>query len=90
MKSDFAATIGHRFDFRADWGSVHCEVLEVEPSRTLAYTWVAMGLESVVTWTLRPRPRLERVCAWSRRASNRIRNGPTKVPNSAGNNSWPD
>ena len=52
MKSDFAATIGHRFDFRADWGSVHCEVLEVEPSRTLAYTWVAMGLESVVTWTL--------------------------------------
>jgi len=54
MKSDFAPVTGHRFDFRADWGSVACEVLEVEPNRTLAYSWGAMGLESVVTWTLTP------------------------------------
>ena len=26
----------------------------VEPNRSLSYTWDAMGLESVVTWTLTP------------------------------------
>ena len=37
-----------------DWGSVDCQVLTVEPNKTLAYAWGAMGLESVVTWTLTP------------------------------------
>ena len=54
MKSDFRPDIGHGFRFTADWGSVDCEVLEVEPQRTLAYSWDALGLESVVTWTLTP------------------------------------
>ena len=54
MKNDFAPVVGHRFDFSADWGSVGCEVLEVEPNRTLSYSWGAYGLESVVTWTLTP------------------------------------
>jgi uncharacterized protein YndB with AHSA1/START domain len=54
MKNDFEPVVGHRFDFRADWGSVDCRVLVVEPNRTLSYTWDAMGLESVVTWTLTP------------------------------------
>jgi uncharacterized protein YndB with AHSA1/START domain len=54
MQNDFVPAVGHRFDFSADWGSVACEVLEVEPNRTLAYSWVAMGLDSVVTWTLTP------------------------------------
>lgn len=54
MKSDFLAEAGHRFKFSADWGAVDCEVTEVEPQRTLAYTWAAYGLESVVTWTLEP------------------------------------
>jgi uncharacterized protein YndB with AHSA1/START domain len=54
MKSDFAPTAGHSFKFTADWGSVDCTVTAVEPNRTLAYTWAAMGLESVVTWTLTP------------------------------------
>jgi uncharacterized protein YndB with AHSA1/START domain len=52
MKNDFAPVVGHRFDFRADWGAVDCQVLEVEPHKTLSYAWAAMGLESVVTWTL--------------------------------------
>jgi uncharacterized protein YndB with AHSA1/START domain len=55
MKSDFKPVVGHRFDFRADWGSVDCQVRIVEPNRTLAYTWAARGLESVVTWTLTPK-----------------------------------
>jgi uncharacterized protein YndB with AHSA1/START domain len=54
MKNDFQPVVGHRFDFRADWGAVDCQVLTVEPNKTLSYTWAAYGLESVVTWTLTP------------------------------------
>ena len=54
MKSDFAPVPDHAFQFRADWGSVDCKVLVVEPNRSLSYTWAAYGLESVVTWTLTP------------------------------------
>jgi uncharacterized protein YndB with AHSA1/START domain len=54
MKNDFALALGHRFNLRGDWGAVDCEVLAIEPNRKLAYTWAAMGLESVVTWTLTP------------------------------------
>lgn len=54
MKNDFKPVVGHRFDLRADWGAVDCQVLAVEPSKVLAYTWTAYGLESVVTWTLMP------------------------------------
>ena len=54
MQNDFKPVVGHRFDLRADWGSVDCQVLAIEPNKTLAYTWAAYGLESVVTWTLTP------------------------------------
>lgn len=54
MKSDFEPVVGHRFQFTADWGSVDCEVVAVEPNRSLAYSWSAYGLESIVTWTLTP------------------------------------
>jgi uncharacterized protein YndB with AHSA1/START domain len=52
MKNDFKPVAGHRFDLRADWGAVECQVLEVEPHKTLAYTWGDHDLKSVVTWTL--------------------------------------
>jgi uncharacterized protein YndB with AHSA1/START domain len=54
MKNDFKPVVDHRFNLRADWGAVDCRVLEVEPNKTLSYTWAAYGLESVVTWTLTP------------------------------------
>jgi uncharacterized protein YndB with AHSA1/START domain len=54
MKNDFKPVMDHRFTLRADWGSVDCQVLAIEPNRTLSYTWGAMGHESVVTWTLSP------------------------------------
>lgn len=54
MKSDFKPVVDHRFELRFDWGTVACQVLEVEPNKTLSYTWVADELESVVTWTLVP------------------------------------
>jgi uncharacterized protein YndB with AHSA1/START domain len=54
MKNDFQPVLGHRFELQGDWGAVACKVLEIEPARTLAYSWDANGLESVVTWTLTP------------------------------------
>ena len=54
MKNDFKPVVDHRFNFSADWGAVDCQVLVVEPNKTLSYTWAAFGLESVVTWTLVP------------------------------------
>ena len=61
MKSDFKPAVGHRFNLRGDWGGVlDCEVLAVEPNRTLSYTWnfahddAAYNLQSVVTFTLTP------------------------------------
>jgi uncharacterized protein YndB with AHSA1/START domain len=54
MSNDFAPAVGHRFKLTADWGSVDCQVLTIEPNKVLSYTWVAMGLESVVIWTLTP------------------------------------
>ena len=52
MKNDFQPKVDHRFNLRGDWGAVDCRVMVVEPNKTLSYTWAAMGLESVVTWTL--------------------------------------
>lgn len=54
MKNDFKPVVDHRFKFSADWGAVDCQVLAVEPNKTVSYTWAAYGLESVVTWTLTP------------------------------------
>jgi len=54
MKNDFMPVVNHRFNFRGDWGAADCQVREVEPNKTLSYTWAAFGLESIVTWTLTP------------------------------------
>lgn len=54
MKADFSPVVGHRFDFRAEWGAVNCEVLAIEPNETLSYSWGDHDLKSVVTWTLTP------------------------------------
>ena len=55
MKGDFRPAIGHRFGFRADWGAVDCEVLDIEPPHLLAYSWGDHELKSIVTWTLTPK-----------------------------------
>lgn len=54
MRNDFAPVVGHRFDLGAEWGSVSCEVLAIEPGTTLSYSWGDHDLRSVVTWTLIP------------------------------------
>ena len=52
MKNDFKPVVNHRFNLRADWGAVDCQVQTVEPNKTLSYTWDTKDLRSVVTWTL--------------------------------------
>jgi uncharacterized protein YndB with AHSA1/START domain len=60
MKNDFGLDLGHRFQLRGDWGHVDCEILDVDPGRTLSYSWnhphadPAFDLESIVTFTLEP------------------------------------
>lgn len=54
MQNDFKPEVDHRFRLSADWGAVDCKVLEIEPEKTLAYSWEAYGLKTVVTWTLTP------------------------------------
>ncbi len=54
MKTDFEPVVERKFKLTGDWGAVDCQVLEIEPEKTLAYSWAAHGLESVVTWTLTP------------------------------------
>ena len=61
MKNDFKPVVGHQFKLRGEWGGVlDCEVLVVEPNKTLSYTWnfahadAAFNLQSVVTFTITP------------------------------------
>jgi uncharacterized protein YndB with AHSA1/START domain len=57
MANDFEPVVGHSFNLRRNPQPdvnivVDCQVLIVEPNKTLSYTWEAYGLESVVTWTV--------------------------------------
>jgi uncharacterized protein YndB with AHSA1/START domain len=59
MANDFQPVVGHTFTLRAtpmpNWnGIVEGEVLAVEPTSRLSYTWGSMGMTTVVTWTLTP------------------------------------
>jgi uncharacterized protein YndB with AHSA1/START domain len=59
MDNDFQPVVGHGFSFRStpvpNWnGVIDSEVLVVEPSKKLSYTWGTMGMESIVVWTLVP------------------------------------
>lgn len=54
MKTDFSAAPGATFSFTADWGSVDCALLEIEPEKKLCYTWGDGTLDTIVTWTLTP------------------------------------
>lgn len=61
MQNDFKPDVGHRFTLRMEpqpnWnGVIDCQVLVVEPNRTLSYAWGALGLETVVTFTLTATP----------------------------------
>jgi uncharacterized protein YndB with AHSA1/START domain len=59
LKNDFEPVVGRKFEFRsepmANWdGVIGCEVLIVDHLKRLSYSWSALGLESVVLFTLTP------------------------------------
>src|SRR5271154_4586622 len=60
MDNDFQPVVGHRFQFRSkpvpNWnGVIDSEVKVVdEPNKKLSYSWDALGLGTVVEWTLIP------------------------------------
>ena len=54
MKNDFEPVVDRKFNLTGDWGAVDCQVLKIQPRKTLSYSWAAHELESVVTWTLTP------------------------------------
>jgi len=65
MANDFVPVVGHRFTFRTEpipettfSRVIACEVLGLREAELLSYSWVDAGreggLDSVVTWTLRP------------------------------------
>ena len=61
MRTDFEPVVGRHFSLRMDpqpnWnGVIDCQVLVVEPNKTLSYAWGALGLETVVTFTLTATP----------------------------------
>jgi uncharacterized protein YndB with AHSA1/START domain len=57
MENDFQPVVGHSFTLRStpmpNWnGVIDCEVLVVEPYKKLSYSWGALGVGSVVVFTL--------------------------------------
>jgi uncharacterized protein YndB with AHSA1/START domain len=61
MSTDLVPEVGRAFTFKAEptpwWdGIVSCEVREVQLHRRLVYTWRALPLDTVVTWTLDETP----------------------------------
>lgn len=61
MNNDFEPEANRPFQFRADplpqWdGIIDCEVLLIDPPHSLSYTWNALGLDSVVLFSLTPVP----------------------------------
>ncbi|GAB4567207.1 MAG: SRPBCC domain-containing protein [Haliangiales bacterium] len=57
MKTNLELTVGNPFQFQMDpteyWdGTVHCELLEIDKPRLLRYSWRALGVDTVVAWTL--------------------------------------
>jgi uncharacterized protein YndB with AHSA1/START domain len=64
MPNDFVPELGHRFTFRTQPvppyfdGVVHCEVVELVPAKSLAYTWAGLpGMRTTVRWELVPAER---------------------------------
>ncbi|GAA4086328.1 SRPBCC domain-containing protein [Mucilaginibacter panaciglaebae] len=68
MKNNFMPVIGHEFQFRTGGkanlnfdGIFYCKVLDIQPPKTLSYSWNCgpgegrITLESVVTWQLEPK-----------------------------------
>jgi uncharacterized protein YndB with AHSA1/START domain len=59
MDNDFAPVVGHRFTLRTDPapgfdGIVHCQVIELDPPRTMRWSWRGGPIDTVVSFSLAP------------------------------------
>lgn len=59
MKNDFKPVPGHKFTLSRQPNPdvnvvIDCEVIAVEPNKTLSYRWSAYGTDTIVTFTLTP------------------------------------
>jgi uncharacterized protein YndB with AHSA1/START domain len=59
MPNDFEAKLGHRFTFRTKPrpgfdGIVRCEVIELDPPRTMTWSWEGGWVKTVVRFRLEP------------------------------------
>jgi uncharacterized protein YndB with AHSA1/START domain len=55
MRGTFRAEVGAAFTLEAGaWGTVHCEVLELVPERTLRFSWKNPPLDTTVSFRLEP------------------------------------
>jgi uncharacterized protein YndB with AHSA1/START domain len=61
MPNDFQPVTGHRFTFRTKParalgfdGTVHCQVLELDPPRRMVWSWAGGPIDTTVTFTLEP------------------------------------
>ncbi len=57
MPNDFRPEVGHKFTFQTDPapgfdGTVHSEVLELDPPQRLVISWKAGNLDTIVEFTL--------------------------------------
>jgi hypothetical protein len=93
MKNDFNPVVGHRLNLRRTLKPdlnivVDCQVLIVEPNKTQSYTWSAL-ISRASSLGRSPRRARGPICAWSSRASGRIRGRPMAAPGVGGRNSLP-
>lgn len=52
---DIVAEVGNEFRFdMGKWGTARCKVVVAEPEQKLSYTFGNEGLDTTITWTLRP------------------------------------
>ncbi|MGH7272488.1 MAG: SRPBCC family protein [Polyangiaceae bacterium] len=63
MTTDMQPVVGRNFTFKMQpappggWdGVVNCQVQEIDLHKRLRYSWRALGIDTVVTWTLSPTP----------------------------------
>jgi uncharacterized protein YndB with AHSA1/START domain len=50
MQNDFNPVVGHRFNFRADWGVVDGQVVAVEPNKVVSRRWWKFGGAGPRAW----------------------------------------
>lgn len=52
MQNDFLLEQDHKFTLKGDWGSVECIIIDYQEPNYLAYSWVGLGIDTIVNFNL--------------------------------------